>query len=176
MAFLKLNSFMTGVNNGGNVMPFMRCDEVFDLGIKEFDEHHKHFVALLDMTNDVLAQGVTHDGIAKVLDELVGYTKYHFSADESWMEENKYPFLSQHRNEHELFCQRVNAFQRDFLKQKTNLSIEVLLFLNNWLTTHILKSDAYLWTFCSGIITDWTRVQITESLQKNAQVFHRTVA
>ncbi|MDD2542578.1 MAG: bacteriohemerythrin [Desulfuromonadaceae bacterium] len=123
-------------------MSYINWDDTFDLGINELDEHHRHLVALLNLTYDILTQGATHDGIAEVLDELVYYTIYHFAAEEHWMKENKYPHLSQHRDEHELFCQKINEFQKDLLKQKTNLSLEVLQFLNNWLTTHILKSDA----------------------------------
>ncbi|NTW99452.1 MAG: hemerythrin family protein [Geobacteraceae bacterium] len=123
-------------------MSFMIWNDAFDLGIKEFDEHHKHLVALINLTYDIFTQGTTHDGIVKVLDELVDYTKYHFAAEEHWMAVNKYPNLSQHSDEHESFCQTVSAFQSDFFKRKTNLSLEVLQFLNDWLTAHILKSDA----------------------------------
>jgi len=122
-------------------MSFMIWNDAFNLGIKEIDEHHRHLVALLNLTYDVFTQGTSHDGIVEVLDELVDYAKYHFDAEEYWMEVYKYPDLLQHRGEHVFFRQRVNEFQSDFHKRKTNLSLEVLQFLNSWLTAHILNTD-----------------------------------
>ena len=123
-------------------MSFMVWNNAFELGIKEFDEHHKHLVALLNMTYDGFTQGASRVEIAAVLDELVDYATYHFAAEEYWMGVNKYPYLTQHCEDHERFCKRVAEFQKEFHNGTSNLSLEVLQFINTWLNTHILKADA----------------------------------
>jgi hemerythrin-like metal-binding protein len=72
---------------------------------------------------------------------------YHFGAEEHWMVEHKYPSFSQHRDEHIAFAKKVSEFQKDFNSGKVELSLDVLTFLINWLTEHILGSDANFGNF-----------------------------
>jgi hemerythrin len=122
----------------------------FELGITEFDEHHKHLVYLLNMTYDGVTCGAEYEELEAVLDELVDYATYHFAAEEHWMTVNNYPRLPEHSNEHERFCTWVAGVQKDFHNGKSNLGIEVLQFLNSWLTEHILKTDAEYARFAKG--------------------------
>lgn len=123
-------------------MPFMEWSDAFELGIAEFDEHHKHLVSLLNMTYDGIMLGAPRDELGAVLDALIDYATYHFSTEEYWMEMHGYPEAPQHHEEHEKFCNRVVEIQRDFHQGRMNLSLEVMGFLNSWLTSHILMTDA----------------------------------
>jgi hemerythrin len=122
-------------------MPFMGWLPGFELGITEFDEHHKHLVYLLNMTYDGVTGGADDEELGAVLDELIDYATYHFAAEEHWMTVHNYPHLPEHSEEHERFCKRVVEVQKDFHNGKSNLGIEVMQFLNTWLTDHILITD-----------------------------------
>ena len=130
-------------------MSFMKWLPSFELGIEEFDEHHKHLVHLLNMTYDGLSYGAEHDELGAVLDELIGYAMYHFAAEEHWMKMHEYPVLLEHIGEHEKFCKRIVTVQNDFHRGKSNLGIEVVQFLNSWLADHILETDAEYGRFVS---------------------------
>ena len=132
-------------------MPVIEWSKSFELGIDEFDEHHKRLVYLLNMTYDGFTLEAGHDELGAVLDELIDYATYHFAAEEYWMRTNEYPGLSQHSGEHERFSKKVVEIQNDFHNGNTNLSLEVLQFLNNWLTEHILKTDAEYGIFAQGL-------------------------
>ena len=132
-------------------MPVMLWESNFELGIKEFDDHHKHLVSLLNMTYDSFTGGARRDEIETVLDELCDYATYHFAAEEYWMGEHEYPRLPQHSEEHEKFCNRVTEIQKDFHKGRDSLTLEVLTFLTNWLANHILVSDADYGVFSKGL-------------------------
>jgi hemerythrin len=132
-------------------MPLLTWNETFQLGIDEFDNHHKHLVDLLNKTYDGFTQEASHEELATVLDELIDYATYHFAAEEYWMGVNKYPNLSQHSKEHERFCQRVIQFLRHFHNGKALLSLRVLQFLNSWLKTHILETDAEYGRFAANL-------------------------
>lgn len=123
-------------------MPFIKWIASYELGIEEFDEHHKHLVHLINMMYDGITCGAAHDELEAVLDELIDYATYHFAAEEYWMTVHKYPGLQEHSEEHEKFCKRVVEVQTDFHKGKTKLGLEVMQFLNTWLKEHILKTDA----------------------------------
>jgi len=115
--------------------------DVYELGVEEFDEHHKRLVHLLNLTYDGVITGAGHEELEAVLDELIDYATYHFAAEEHWMKVHEYPGLPEHSEEHERFCKRVVEVQVDFHKGKNNLGIEVMQFLNTWLINHILKTD-----------------------------------
>ncbi len=123
-------------------MAFMKWQETYELGIKEFDDHHKHLVHLLNTTYDSLKSGADISALGSVLDELIDYATYHFAAEEQWMIAHKYHKLSRHRDEHNAFSSKVTEFQKLFHQGKADLSTEVLTFLLDWLTDHIIVSDA----------------------------------
>lgn len=123
-------------------MIFMQWDPNFELGIHEFDEHHKHLVDLINLAFDGFAYKAERDEIEAVLDELSDYATYHFAAEEQWMEAHQYPALPRHREEHQRFCDRVAEIRGEFRRGEAHLSLEVLQFLHSWLTNHILKTDA----------------------------------
>jgi len=132
-------------------MPFMEWDDTFELGIVEFDEHHKHLVNLLNIIFDGFTCEASYEELEAVLDELVDYATYHFAAEEHWMQVHAYPGLLQHSSEHERFCTRIVEFQQEFLNGKADLSLDVLQFLNNWLSDHIIKADGAYGRFARGL-------------------------
>jgi len=132
-------------------MPVMEWSKSFELGVEEFDRHHRQLVDLLNTTYDRFTGGAEHNDLETVLDELSGYAAYHFAAEELWMGVNGFPGLPKQRTEHEKFCNRVSEIQHDFRNGNGNLSLEVLSFLVGWLTNHILVSDAEYGLFARGL-------------------------
>lgn len=112
------------------------------LGIEKFDEHHKHLFDLLNKAHSELVNGESDKNVRPLLDELADYATYHFAAEEYWMEEFSYPGLIQHKNEHSKFFEKVVQMLNDYDAGTTSPMIEILTFLHNWITIHILQSDA----------------------------------
>ena len=132
-------------------MPLMKWYKKYELGIKVIDDHHKHLLSLLNKVFDEFTSGVSQEALCVVLDQLIDYTKYHFATEEHWMLVHEYPGLAKHREEHEIFTNRVVAIQNKFHNGETNLFPEVLQFLQNWLSYHILKTDAEYGRFAKGL-------------------------
>jgi hemerythrin len=122
-------------------MPFLEWDKSLELGVTQFDEHHKQLVGLLNETYDNFTGGANYETLGAILDKLIDYATYHFAAEEHWMGLNGYDGLPRQREEHDRFSRRVSEIRNDFQKGKSHLSIEVLTFLRNWLIDHILKLD-----------------------------------
>jgi len=133
-------------------MPFIEWLTSFELGIPEFDEHHKRLVQLLDMTYDGITCGADQEELGAVLDELIDYATHHFAAEELWMTTHHYPLLTEHHKEHEIFRAKILEIQNDFHKGRNDLGIEVLQFLNSWVTDHILTIDAEYGRFAKEIL------------------------
>lgn len=123
-------------------MPFIQWDENFDTGIRQFDDHHRHLVDLLNTTYDTIICQAPYERLGGILDELIDYTIFHFGSEEAWLIAHSYPKFSEHKREHESFFQKVQVLQDGFHDGKINLSIDMLTLLRNWLKDHILVSDA----------------------------------
>lgn len=123
-------------------MAYFEWDKAFELGVEQFDEHHRHLIALLNETYDNFTCGTDQASLGAVLDKLIDYATYHFAAEEEWMSAHGYNGLAHHHKEHHKFTRRVVEIQNDFHNGKAHLSLEVLVFLKNWLSDHILKTDA----------------------------------
>jgi hemerythrin len=135
-------------------MPVMEWDDSFELGINDFDKHHKRLIDLLNIAFDGFICRAGHDEIKGVLIELSDYATYHFAVEEHWMAVHEYPGLTLHSEEHEIFSNKVVKFKKDFDNSTISVSLELLQFLMSWLTNHILMIDGEYGLFAKGLQHD----------------------
>ena len=114
-------------------------------GITLIDEEHKRLFEIIRETNDLIKAELLHDkydAIVQILRELKDYTIMHFEDEERYMEKIHYEGLELQRMAHTAFVDRLNEINLDDVDraQKEYLD-ELLEFLLNWLTNHILKMD-----------------------------------
>lgn len=111
------------------------------IGIPAIDQQHRQLVELLTEAYVGFVIGINVE--KHVVDEMIhGMTKC-FEYEESWMVSRSYPEFLDHKKEHEFFVQRLLEISRSY-KQDANTSIDVLIFLNNWVNHHIRLTDAKL--------------------------------
>lgn len=124
--------------------PFAFSDK-YKTGISLIDEEHKHLFEIIRETRDLIDEQFLYDKydpIIQILKELKEYTILHFGDEEEYMESIGYEGLELQKIAHTAFVDRLNEVNLDDLEdsQKEYLD-ELLLFLLNWLTNHILKMD-----------------------------------
>lgn len=116
-------------------------DKLFETGISEIDIQHKKLVNIINKVHDSFSNKGSVDNLSQVLDELVDYTKYHFTTEEDYFEEFDYPDKIAHLREHRDFTEKVETFIADYKNGKATVSYELINFLKEWLINHILDSD-----------------------------------
>jgi hemerythrin-like metal-binding protein len=115
--------------------------ERFSMGLKKIDHQHQQ---LFKIINDLIANQNAAGGseiIAEILDRMTKYTEYHFKTEERVMMEYGYPEYALQVREHAEFKTKTARFCMDRTAANTGLSGEMLDYLQNWLTNHILESD-----------------------------------
>jgi hemerythrin len=122
-------------------MPLFTWDDKLSVGITKMDEHHRKLVSMINDLHDAMKEGRGKDLMAPMLKGLLDYANFHFSSEEAMMQKMGFADLESHKAEHEKFIQKVNAFNNDLNKGKLALSMDVMVFLKDWLLNHILKSD-----------------------------------
>lgn len=122
-------------------MSLIKWKEDFSVGDAEIDTQHKRLVALINELHDAMRVGKGKEVMDKVLDELIVYTQTHFRHEEKLMQSHGYNELASHTAEHHKLTQQVLDFQRQFRAGKVALTLPLMNFLKEWLTTHILTVD-----------------------------------
>jgi hemerythrin len=118
-------------------------DDTYSVGVKLIDDQHKE---LIRMTND-LSLGCRSGREAaeiyfmKTIQGAVRYVKTHFTTEEVIMERLRYPEFLVHKAEHEKFVSEVLQKVREFEEKKKLVPLAFARYLQNWVLTHIAKSD-----------------------------------
>ncbi|TAN41184.1 MAG: bacteriohemerythrin [Nitrospirae bacterium] len=120
-------------------MQFIEWTQNMSVGIEEFDTHHRKLCSIINKLNDAVSGGKEDKIIREVLAELYNYTVYHFLAEEEAMERVEYPGYPLHRQEHLDLTLKTMELMR--AAESSDIGGEVLDFLKNWLTHHILEVD-----------------------------------
>lgn len=122
-------------------MALVRWKEQYDVGIAIIDEQHKKLVDIINNLHEAMSSGNGNTVIAKIADELLQYTKYHFNAEENLLKKCNYSELEPHKVQHRKFEGEIQNFIDDIKEGRKNLSITVMKFLMDWLLKHIGSTD-----------------------------------
>ncbi|MBI9098384.1 MAG: hemerythrin family protein [Spirochaetaceae bacterium] len=110
--------------------------EELSVDINLIDNQHKWLIRLINDTSRLILKNDV-PAVKKVIQELRDYTVTHFREEEELFLNSDYPHGEKHLAEHKVFIEKLNEFDRDFQGQDTSISLDILLFLKNWLFYHI---------------------------------------
>lgn len=123
-------------------MSLFRWNDTYLLGIQEFDAHHQHLMDLLNASFAAFEANMHAAQLGPLLDALVDYAGYHFSAEECWMQAHNYPRTEAHAAQHRAFSAKLAELRLEQLDGQATLNADLFAFLADWLVLHILESDA----------------------------------
>ena len=116
-------------------------DDDLSVGIEEIDAQHKILVGLVNRMHQAIHERHGSDVVKGILAELADYTRIHFAVEESLMRIFGYPGYEEHKEMHEELLQNVHELQEKVESGKTAIGFELMHFLRNWLTKHIMDED-----------------------------------
>ena len=122
------------------------------IGIDPIDEQHKKWIEHFNRTSEAVASQQTMEQISKTLGFLVDYTGMHFSAEEKYMQENKYPAFVEHKAKHDELRDTLANLVRDYQEEGAtqDLANAIDTFLGNWLLNHIRQVDMKFGAFIAA--------------------------
>jgi len=122
-------------------MAFLTWKSEYSVGNELMDKQHQALIELINKLHEAMKTGKAGKEISLIVDEMVEYTKFHFGAEEKLMAEKNYVGLASQKDEHNAFIKKTVQFQNEVNSGKLAVSLEVLNFLKDWLTNHILITD-----------------------------------
>jgi len=113
----------------------------YSVGIDSIDQQHRKLLNLINNLQTAVNYKTGADFEREALDELVDYTKTHFSYEEGLMETHGYPDFSTHRAEHGLMIARVEQVLSEYQQDEDSAMQNAIDFLKDWLIRHINGTD-----------------------------------
>ena len=115
--------------------------EAYSVGMPTIDNQHKGLIKLINQLQAAMMEGHGKDAVGRILDELIRYTESHFTFEEAMMRQRGYSQIAAHCEEHKRLRAQVRDLQGKFRAGKLAISMEVMKFLKDWLSDHIMSRD-----------------------------------
>jgi hemerythrin len=131
----------TSETNRNNKQEFFKWDESFETGITKIDIQHKVIVKILNELYDAVIHNKEEEKMGQIINELVQYTVYHFEEEEKLFERYGFPHKEEHKKEHQKFIEKINDAVKLLETDSTIVALDLITFLKDWLTEHILITD-----------------------------------
>jgi len=116
-------------------------NDSYKIGIPLIDKQHKMFFDIYDDLLIYNENNGANDQMLIVIKRLKDYTYYHFSEEEALMKAAKFEGLAEHQKQHRFFEKKVSEFQLAHTYKNPALFSQMLLFIRQWLLSHISQVD-----------------------------------
>ena len=119
----------------------IRWKEDFNLNIKIIDQQHRKLVDMINVLYNSVIDKEDHKVIEQTLQDVMEYAFVHLRQEERYFEQCNYTYAPEHIACHQSFVQKAEEFHEAYLINRSLLTQDVLEFLRDWLTKHILQED-----------------------------------
>ena len=123
---------------------FMTFTSSLSVGYNAIDEQHIRWIELINAVYKSLESGSSKEKLGMVLKDLVDYTVWHFGFENKMMTEYNYPEKDSHMKLHRDFIAEIKKLEERYNSGEDIMGVNVLEFLKNWLSDHIMKIDTKL--------------------------------
>ena len=120
---------------------FVEWNDSYSVGIESIDLQHKKLLNLINQLQTAVDYSTGAQFEREALDELVDYTKTHFTYEEGLMRDNDYPDFLPHKAQHEKMFKKVAEVLADYEKDADTAMGNAAEYLKDWLINHINGTD-----------------------------------
>ena len=115
--------------------------EEYSVGVKSLDDDHKRLIFLLNQFKTAYDYDTSAEFERQALEQLVEYTRFHFTREEEMMQQADYPDFENHKQQHIKMIAQVETFVDQYRREGHDCLNEVSEFLTDWLIKHINGTD-----------------------------------
>ena len=115
--------------------------EEYSVGVRDIDSQHQRILGILNRLHAAMQQGAGSRAVEDLSSDLLDYTRTHFAHEEQLMARANYPALPPHRKAHQKLTLKTASLSRSRQETQGDSSLDLLRFLKDWWTNHILRMD-----------------------------------
>jgi len=111
--------------------------------VKLIDGQHQYFMGIMNEFYGVLNEASPLEAtLHHMLDELIGYAKFHFSTEEKYFDLYDFELKDEHNALHRAYEKKVDEFKKSFEDGGgVDIASDLLDFLEQWWVNHINVED-----------------------------------
>lgn len=123
-------------------MTYFEWTPDMSVGLARLDDDHKGLIAIINRLAETCGKADQHATIDQAFRALLRYTEIHFGREEAVLNAVHYPSLQGHRHQHHDFIKDIVEMHQAFgTARDADAQRELLDYLKNWLTKHIMVED-----------------------------------
>lgn len=127
-------------------MTTLQWSEEFSVGNDRIDFEHRIFYGLINEYRSARESNEPQDKLARILQEIALYAKFHFRSEENIMIDVGYPDVERHRIQHYSLIEVLNNKMLGLDMGSCSYQ-EVEDFLLVWFVLHVTREDSKLSEF-----------------------------
>lgn len=120
---------------------YVEWKDEYSVGIDSIDQQHKKLLSLINQLQTAVDYSTGEEFEREALDELVDYTKTHFTYEEGLLKDNDYPDFVPHKAQHEEMIKEVEKVLAEYEKDHDAAMRNAADYLKEWLINHINGTD-----------------------------------
>lgn len=120
---------------------YVEWKDEYSVGIDSIDQQHKKLLNLINQLQTAVDYSTGEEFEREALDELVDYTKTHFSYEEGLLEQNNFPGYEPHKAQHVEMINKVEEVLAEYDKDHESAMSNAVEYLKVWLIKHINGTD-----------------------------------
>lgn len=124
--------------------------DAYRVNIAVLDRQHQKLFEVVNELDHSLRNGEGESIVDSILEKLVEYALTHFVSEESLMQKHHYPGFFTHRTQHEMFRKKIAQFLDDHRSGKAGVPVSLLLFMQDWMKQHLLRTDKLYSAYLNG--------------------------
>lgn len=118
----------------------MAWSQEFECGIREVDEQHRVLFDMINRVFDDIGAGCDSKQLDKDIKSLSRYARFHFVAEEIYMERHGCADKKKHRQDHKKLIEEIDALMGHIDMERHSVTV-LVEFLKDWLMAHLRKFD-----------------------------------
>lgn len=123
--------------------------QILSVAVDEIDEDHRKLLNIFNILNHALIDEEPHAYLVAVLEELINCTAWHFSHEERLMLKYGYADIEAHKITHKELIDSARELQQKIIQPNIPITEDDVVYLERWLTEHILTDDMRLGAYLS---------------------------
>jgi hemerythrin-like metal-binding protein len=122
----------------------------YSVQVETIDREHQIWFDLVNGLHQAMLVGKGSEILATLLAQMTQYTVYHFAHEEELMAASGYPEMQDHVQQHNELRETTMRFVERFERGEIAMTIELTLFLSQWIRQHTMTIDRRLGEYLSA--------------------------
>ena len=116
----------------------------YSVHVAEIDREHQIWFDLVNRLHEAMLAGKGVELLRTLSREMLKHTFDHFAHEEELMAAVRYPGLPSHLQQHDALRRSARAFMQRYERGEVTITIELMLFLSEWVKLHVTTTDRQL--------------------------------